>query len=54
MAVAQAAREGVANFWLLVGHPGTPAVKAILSIPNPPRELVAAGHVCAVEGTTGI
>ena len=54
MAVYQAARGGVANFSLLVSHVLVPpAIEAILSSPeNRVQGFLAAGHVCAVMGTT--
>jgi len=52
MAVAQARREGLANFSLLVSHVLVPpAMEAILSSPrNRVQGFLAAGHVCAVMG----
>ena len=54
MAVAQAAREGIANFSLLVSHVLVPpAVEAILSDPEcRVNGFLAAGHVCTIMGTT--
>ena len=52
MAVAQARREGLANFSLLVSHVLVPpAMEVILSSPrNRVQGFLAAGHVCAVMG----
>ena len=52
MAVAQARREGLPNFSLLVSHVLVPpAMEAILSSPqNRVQGFLAAGHVCAVMG----
>lgn len=52
MAVAQADREGIGNFSLLVSHVLVPpALEAILSAPdNSVQGFLAAGHVCAVMG----
>jgi hydrogenase expression/formation protein HypD len=54
MAVYQAARQGVANFSILVSHVLVPpAMKAILSSPdNTVNGFLAAGHVCTVMGCT--
>ena len=51
-AVAQAKREGLPNFSLLVSHVLVPpAMEAILSSPrNRVQGFLAAGHVCAVMG----
>ena len=53
MAVAQAARDGIANFSLLVSHVLVPpAVEAILSDPECRVDgFLAAGHVCTIMGT---
>jgi hydrogenase expression/formation protein HypD len=52
MAVYQARREGLANFWMLVSHVLVPpAMAAILGAPhNRVQGFLAAGHVCAVMG----
>jgi hydrogenase expression/formation protein HypD len=52
MTVAQAARDGVENFSLLVSHVLVPpAIEALLSAPdNPVQGFLAAGHVCVVMG----
>jgi hydrogenase expression/formation protein HypD len=52
MAVWTAAREGVANFSMLVSHVLVPpAMEAILDAPdNRVQAFLAAGHVCAVMG----
>ncbi|NTW55801.1 MAG: hydrogenase formation protein HypD [Chlorobiaceae bacterium] len=52
MAVYQAAREGMANFSVLVSQVLVPpAMRAILSAPgNRVQGFLAAGHVCAVMG----
>ena len=52
LAVAQAHREGLANFSLLVSHVLVPpAMEAILSAPgNRVQGFLAAGHVCTVMG----
>jgi hydrogenase expression/formation protein HypD len=52
MTVAQAARDGIENFSLLVSHVLVPpAMEALLSAPdNPVRGFLAAGHVCAIMG----
>lgn len=52
MAVFQAAREGLANFSLLVSHVLVPpAMEALLSSPDRKVQgFLAAGHVCAVAG----
>lgn len=52
MAVAQARRDGLANFSLLVAHVLVPpAMEAILSAPgNRVQGFLAAGHVCTVMG----
>jgi hydrogenase expression/formation protein HypD len=52
LAVHQAARQGVANFSLLVSHVLVPpAMEAVLSSPhNRVQGFLAAGHVCAVMG----
>jgi len=54
MAVAQAARDGVDNFSVLVSHVLVPpAMEAILgSADNRVQGFLAAGHVCAVMGYT--
>jgi hydrogenase expression/formation protein HypD len=53
MAVKVAAREGLANFSLLVSHVLVPpAMRAILLSPgNRVNAFLAAGHVCSVMGT---
>jgi hydrogenase expression/formation protein HypD len=53
LAVHEAAREGLANFSLLVSHVLVPpALRAILSSPgNRIQGFLAAGHVCTVMGT---
>ncbi len=52
MAVYQAAREGLANFSILVAHVLVPpAIEAILNAPNHRVQgFLAPGHVCAVVG----
>jgi hydrogenase expression/formation protein HypD len=52
MTVAQAARDGIDNFSLLVSHVLVPpAIEALLSAPdNPVQGFLAAGHVCTVMG----
>lgn len=52
LAVAQAAREGLDNFSLLVSHVLVPpAMEAIVSAPdNRVQGFLAAGHVCTVMG----
>jgi hydrogenase expression/formation protein HypD len=52
MTVAQAAREGIRNFSLLVSHVLVPpAIEALLSAPdNQVQGFLAAGHVCTVMG----
>jgi hydrogenase expression/formation protein HypD len=52
LAVQKAAREGIANFSLLVAHVLVPpALEALLSAPdNRVQGLLAAGHVCTVAG----
>ena len=52
MAVAQAAKEGLGNFALLVAHVLVPpAIQAILSEPdNRVQAFLAAGHVCTIMG----
>jgi hydrogenase expression/formation protein HypD len=52
MAVAQAARLGLANFSLLVSHVLVPpAMRAVLSSPdNRVQAFIAAGHVCTITG----
>lgn len=52
MAVWQAAREGVANFSILVAHVLVPpAIEALLASPNcRVQAFLAAGHVCTVMG----
>ncbi|MHC4954108.1 MAG: hydrogenase formation protein HypD [Planctomycetota bacterium] len=52
LAVAQAHREGITNFSLLVSHVLVPpAMEAILSAPdNRVQGFLAAGHVCTVMG----
>ncbi len=52
MAVYQAARQGIANFSILVAHVLVPpAMEAILASPgNRVQGFLAAGHVCAVMG----
>ncbi|MDK3158217.1 hydrogenase formation protein HypD [Kamptonema cortianum] len=52
MAVYQAARQGIANFSILVSHVLVPpAIEAILGAPgNRVNGFLAAGHVCAVVG----
>jgi hydrogenase expression/formation protein HypD len=54
MAVAQAARLGLANFSVLVSHVLVPpAMRAVLDSPaNRVQGFLAAGHVCTVTGTT--
>ncbi len=53
MAVAQAKREGLDNFSMLVSHVLVPpAIEAILSSPtNQVQAFLAAGHVCSVMGS---
>jgi hydrogenase expression/formation protein HypD len=53
LAVAQAAREGLENFSILVSHVRVPpALEAILASPRRQVDgFLAAGHVCAVMGT---
>lgn len=53
LAVAQAAREGLPNFSVLVSHVRVPpALEAILASPRRRVDaFLAAGHVCAVMGT---
>ncbi|CAM2184919.1 Fe-(CN)2CO cofactor assembly scaffold protein HypD [Paraburkholderia sacchari] len=55
MAVLQAEREGIANFFLLVSHVLVPpAIEAILSDPeNGVQGFLAAGHVCTITGYAG-
>jgi hydrogenase expression/formation protein HypD len=52
MSVAQAARDGLTNFSLLLAHVLVPpAIEALLSAPdNPVQGFLAAGHVCTVMG----
>jgi hydrogenase expression/formation protein HypD len=52
MTVAQAARDGVENFSLLVSHVLVPpAIEALLSAPdNKVQGFLAAGHVCTIMG----
>jgi hydrogenase expression/formation protein HypD len=52
MAVAQAKRDGIENFSMLVSHVRVPpAIEALLSTPgNPVQGFLAAGHVCTVMG----
>jgi hydrogenase expression/formation protein HypD len=54
MAVAQARRQGLTNFSVLVSHVLVPpAMEAILSSPqNRVQGFLAAGHVCTVMGVT--
>ena len=54
LAVLQAARAGLKNFSLLVSHVLVPpAMRAILGAPdNRVQGFLAAGHVCAVMGTS--
>jgi hydrogenase expression/formation protein HypD len=54
MAVAQARRQGLTNFSVLVSHVLVPpAMEAILSSPeNRVQGFLAAGHVCTVMGIT--
>ena len=54
MAVAQAAKLGVENFSVLVSHVLVPpAMRAVLGSPvNRVQGFLAAGHVCAVMGTS--
>jgi hydrogenase expression/formation protein HypD len=54
MAVYQAQREGLTNFFLLVAHVLVPpAMEALLAAPdNCVQGFLAAGHVCAVMGYT--
>jgi len=53
LAVWQAAREGLGNFFMLVSHVRVPpALTAVLEAPgNRVQGFLAAGHVCAVMGT---
>ncbi|HEX9009332.1 MAG TPA: hydrogenase formation protein HypD [Holophagaceae bacterium] len=53
LAVAQAAKEGLENFSVLVSHVRVPpALEAILASPRRQVDgFLAAGHVCAVMGT---
>jgi hydrogenase expression/formation protein HypD len=53
LAVAQAAKEGLANFSVLVSHVRVPpALEAILASPQRRVDaFLAAGHVCAIMGT---
>lgn len=53
MAVAQAARLGLANFSVLISHVLVPpAIRAVLQSPsNRVQGFLAAGHVCTVMGT---
>jgi hydrogenase expression/formation protein HypD len=53
LAVAQAKKEGLENFSILVSHVRVPpAIEAILSSPNRRVDgFLAAGHVCTVMGT---
>jgi hydrogenase expression/formation protein HypD len=53
MAVQLAAREGLANFSMLVSHVLVPpAIRAIMMSPgNRVNAFLAAGHVCSVMGT---
>ncbi len=52
MAVYQAAKQGIDNFFLLVSHVLVPpAIEALLSSPdNRVQAFLAAGHVCAIMG----
>ncbi len=52
MAVAQAARDGIRNFSLLVSHVLVPpAIEALLNAPdNRVQGFLAAGHVCTIMG----
>jgi hydrogenase expression/formation protein HypD len=52
MTVAQAARDGIENFSLLVSHVLVPpAIEALLSAPdNQVQGFLAAGHVCTIMG----
>jgi len=52
MTVAQAARDGIENFSLLVSHVLVPpAIEALLSTPdNQVQGFLAAGHVCTIMG----
>jgi hydrogenase expression/formation protein HypD len=54
MAVAEAARRGIANFSVLVSHVLVPpAMTALLDSPaNQVQAFLAAGHVCAIMGWT--
>jgi hydrogenase expression/formation protein HypD len=54
MAAYQAVRQGVRNFSMLVSHVRVPpAMEAVLSSPdNRVQGFLAAGHVCAVMGTS--
>jgi hydrogenase expression/formation protein HypD len=53
MAVLQAEREGLRNFFILSAHVLVPpAIEAILSSPtNRVQGFLAAGHVCSIMGT---
>lgn len=53
MAVAQAARLGLANFSVLISHVLVPpAIRAVLQSPsNCVQGFLAAGHVCTIMGT---
>jgi hydrogenase expression/formation protein HypD len=55
MTVAQAERDGIKNFSLLVAHVLVPpAIEALLSAPdNQVQGFLAAGHVCTVMGYRG-
>ena len=52
MAVYQASKQGIDNFFLLVSHVLVPpAIEALLSSPdNRVQAFLAAGHVCAIMG----
>jgi len=52
MTVAQAARDGIENFSLLISHVLVPpAIEALLSAPdNQVQGFLAAGHVCTIMG----
>ena len=54
MSVIQAEREGLSNFFLLASHVLVPpAMEAILGSPdNQVQGFLAAGHVCAIMGTS--
>jgi hydrogenase expression/formation protein HypD len=54
MAVAEARRQGIRNFSILVSHVLVPpAIKAILSAPGcRVQGLLAAGHVCTIMGSS--